>query len=71
MLYRTHAVFKHIIPTKHYRGKIMESLISILLIPVLLLIVAAVFFIIKWLYYDLTIGQWLDLWKEKKIKNKS
>ncbi|RAX57353.1 hypothetical protein CCZ01_06560 [Helicobacter monodelphidis] len=46
----------------------MESLISILLIPALLLIATAVFFIIKWLYYDLTIGQWLDLWKEKKDK---
>lgn len=32
----------------------METLMQILFIPVLL--------------YDLTIGQWLDLWKEKKDK---
>lgn len=46
----------------------MESLMQILFIPALLLVVAVAFFIIKWLYYDLTIGQWLDLWKEKKDK---
>ncbi|TLD82587.1 hypothetical protein [Helicobacter trogontum] len=46
----------------------MESLMQILFIPALLLVAVAVFFIIKWLYYDLTIGQWLDLWKEKKGK---
>ena len=46
----------------------MESLVSILFIPALLLVAVVVFFVIKWLYYDLTIGQWLDLWKEKKDK---
>ncbi|WP_276897662.1 hypothetical protein [Helicobacter japonicus] len=46
----------------------MESIITILFIPAVLLVAAVVFFIIKWLYYDLTIGQWLDLWKEKKDK---
>ena len=46
----------------------MESLMSILFIPALLLVAVVVFFIIKWLYYDLTIGQWLGLWKEKKDK---
>lgn len=46
----------------------METLMQILFIPALLLVVVVAFFIIKWLYYDLTIGQWLDLWKEKKDK---
>lgn len=46
----------------------MESLMQILFIPASLLVVVLAFFIIKWLYYDLTIGQWLDLWKEKKDK---
>lgn len=46
----------------------METLIQILFIPVLLLVAVVAFFVIKWLYYDLTIGQWLDLWKEKKDK---
>lgn len=46
----------------------METLMQILFIPVLLLVAVVAFFIIKWLYYDLTIGQWLDLWKEKKDK---
>lgn len=49
----------------------MESLISILFIPALLLVAVVAFFVIKWLYYDLTIGQWLDLWKEKKDKKTS
>ncbi len=46
----------------------MESVIAILLIPALLLVAVVAFFIIKWLYYDLTIGQWIELWKEKKDK---
>lgn len=43
-------------------------MIAILLIPALLLVAVVAFFIIKWLYYDLTIGQWIELWKEKKDK---
>lgn len=39
-----------------------------LLILALLLVAVVVFFVIKWLYYDLTIGQWIELWKEKKDK---
>ena len=39
-----------------------------LLILALLLVAVVVFFVIKWLYYDLTIGQWIELWKEKRIK---
>lgn len=46
----------------------METLMQMLFIPALLLVAVIAFFIIKWLYYDLTIGQWLDLWKEKKDK---
>lgn len=43
-------------------------MIAILLILALLLVAVVAFFIIKWLYYDLTIGQWIELWKEKKDK---
>lgn len=46
----------------------MESMIVALLILALLLVVVVAFFVIKWLYYDLTIGQWIELWKEKKDK---
>lgn len=46
----------------------MESMVAVLLILALLLVAVVAFFIIKWLYYDLTIGQWIELWKEKKDK---
>lgn len=46
----------------------MESMVVALLILALLLVAVVAFFIIKWLYYDLTIGQWIELWKEKKDK---
>ena len=46
----------------------MESIVVALLILALLLVAVVAFFIIKWLYYDLTIGQWIELWKEKKDK---